>query len=88
MSSAAACPAGCAARDGLYAGFFADEPLSATFEALKDKEFGAVSLGCGIDEFLQTGMNIGDSCDVEISNGFRPEDVPVTMVIMRRRETP
>lgn len=56
---------------------FADEPLSVTFDALEDPEFGAVSLGCSIEEFLQAGFAVGDSCDVILSNGFRMEDVPV-----------
>ena len=55
----------------------AEEVPSVTFDALEDKEFGSVFLGCSLDEFLQAGFEIGDSCDMEISNGFRLEDVPV-----------
>ena len=56
---------------------FAEEMISATFDAIEDTEFGAVSLSCSLDEFLQTGFHLGDSCDVELSNGFRLEDVPI-----------
>ena len=56
---------------------FAEEVLSVTFEALEDPEFGAVSLGCSIAEFLNAGFDVGDSCNVELSNGFRLEDIPV-----------
>ena len=56
---------------------FADEILSVTVDALEDPEFGAISLGCNIAEFLQIGFEVGDSCDVELSNGFRLEDVPL-----------
>lgn len=56
---------------------FAEEILTVAFDALEDPEFGAVSLGCSIAEFLQNGFAVGDSCDVELSSGFRLEDVPV-----------
>ena len=56
---------------------YAAETFSVTFDALEDPEFGAISLGCSIDEFLQAGFNVGDSCNVELSNGFRLEDIPV-----------
>ena len=62
---------------GCIPAVFAQETLSVTFEALEDPEFGAVSIGCSIDEFLQAGFAVGDSCNVELSNGFRLEDVPV-----------
>lgn len=51
--------------------------LSVTFEAVEDSEFGAVHIGCTIEEFCAAGFTPGDSCDVELSNGFRLEDVPV-----------
>ena len=51
--------------------------LSVTFEAVEDSEFGAVHIGCTIEEFCAAGFMPGDSCDVELSNGFRLEDVPV-----------
>lgn len=55
----------------------AEAAVSATFDALEDPEFGAVFLGCTLDEFVQAGFQIGDSCDVQLSNGFCLEDVPV-----------
>lgn len=48
-----------------------------TWPILEDMEFGGVCIGCAPEEFLQAGFCLGDSCDVELSNGFRIEDVPV-----------
>ena len=62
---------------GSFSDINADEAFSVTFDAVEDEEFGAVSLGCSLEEFMQTGFELGDSCDVELSNGFRMEDVPV-----------
>lgn len=57
---------------------FAEEaPLSVTFDALEDPEFGSIHIGCSLDEFTAAGFRPGDSCDVELSTGFRLEDVPV-----------
>lgn len=56
---------------------YAEEFFSVTFDALEDPEFGAISLGCSIAEFLNAGFDVGDSCNVELSNGFRLEDIPV-----------
>lgn len=55
----------------------AEDDFSVTFDAVEDEEFGALSLGCSLEEFMRTGFEPGDSCDVELSNGFRMEDVPV-----------
>lgn len=51
--------------------------LSATYDALEDTEFGAISIGCSLDDFTGAGFMPGDSVDVQLSNGFGQEDVPV-----------
>lgn len=54
-----------------------EETISAEWSAIEDTEFGAVCIGCALEEFLAAGFRLGDSCDLEFSNGFRAEDVPV-----------
>ncbi len=42
----------------------------------EDTEFGAVIVNISIEEFNQTGFNLGDSCNVKFSNGFELNDIP------------
>lgn len=51
--------------------------LSVTWGALEDPEFGAISLDCSLEDFTEAGFLPGDSVDVQLSNGFSQESVPV-----------
>lgn len=42
----------------------------------KDEEFGGVFFNISIDDFNKKGFEVGDSVDIEFSNGYKVEDVP------------
>ena len=46
------------------------------FAVLQDTKFDAVYLDTSIDDFIASGFQFGDSCDVAFSNGLAFEDIP------------
>ena len=62
---------------GCFPAALAEAPVSAVYEIREFEEFGGVYLISSFEGFLQTGFHLGDSCDLEFSNGFRMEDLPV-----------
>ena len=60
-----------------FSAALAEAPVSAVYEIREFEEFGGVYLISSFEGFLQTGFHLGDSCDLEFSNGFRMEDLPV-----------
>lgn len=42
----------------------------------KDAKYDSADLDAGADDFSNAGFALGDSCDVEFSNGFKLQDVP------------
>lgn len=53
-----------------------DDAVACSTGVLKDEEFGALYLDVTIEEFNAMGFEFGDSVDVELSNGFKLEDIP------------
>lgn len=47
-----------------------------TYKIMQDSEYDAVFLNVSIDDFLASGFNFGDSCDISFSNGLTLEDIP------------
>ena len=42
----------------------------------KDEEFGGIFFNIKIDDFKKMGFELGDSVDIEFSNGYKLEDIP------------
>lgn len=49
--------------------------VSQTYNIHQDKKYDAVFLDVSIDDFIKSGFNFGDSCDITFSNGLKMEDV-------------
>ena len=48
-----------------------------TYGVLQDEKFGVVYLDVSIEDFLASGFQFGDSCDIRFSNGLTFEDIPL-----------
>lgn len=47
-----------------------------TYGVMEDEKFGAIYLDVSIEDFLASGFQFGDSCDVRFTNGLTFEDIP------------
>ena len=47
-----------------------------TYSVIQDSKYDSVFLNISIEDFLASGFQFGDSCDVSFSNGLTFEDIP------------
>lgn len=50
--------------------------IKQSYSVIQDSEYDAVFLDVSIDDFIASGFNYGDSCDISFSNGLTFEDIP------------
>lgn len=49
---------------------------SQAYNIIQDNKYDSVFLNTSIDDFIASGFNFGDSCDISFSNGLTFEDIP------------